>query len=187
MIAFKEWAAVCAALGSGRQSLILRKGGIHEGRRGFAFDHDHFALFPTRFHEQADHVRDGELPADWPGALPEYQPGDRVEVAFTARLEAVWTLTDPAEVAALEPHHIWTGQTVRERFEWAQREGDPPAINAALVRVARLPEPWVFEYEKRHGGCRSWVEVPGPPEASAAAAVPVLDDEAFAALRAALA
>ena len=46
-IAFKEWAVVCAALASGQQSLILRKGGIHEGRDGFRVAHREFWLFPT--------------------------------------------------------------------------------------------------------------------------------------------
>src|ERR1700722_13719814 len=34
--AFKEWAVTCQALAAGRQSLLLRKGGIHErdGRFG---------------------------------------------------------------------------------------------------------------------------------------------------------
>jgi hypothetical protein len=36
-IAFKEWAIVCEALGRGGQSIILRKGGIAEGREGFSF------------------------------------------------------------------------------------------------------------------------------------------------------
>ena len=31
-VGFKDWSLVCAALGSGKQSLILRKGGIAEGR-----------------------------------------------------------------------------------------------------------------------------------------------------------
>ena len=35
-IAFKEWAAVCRALASGRQSLIIRKGGIAEAGGVFA-------------------------------------------------------------------------------------------------------------------------------------------------------
>ena len=39
--AFKEWAAVCAALDSGRQTLILRKGGLHEGPTNEIFtEHD---------------------------------------------------------------------------------------------------------------------------------------------------
>lgn len=51
-IGFKEWALVCEALGNGTQSIILRKGGIAEGRDGFRFKHDEFLLFPTLFHEQ---------------------------------------------------------------------------------------------------------------------------------------
>ncbi len=46
-IAFKEWAIICDTLGSGAQSIILRKGGIHEGREGFSFKHPDFFLFPT--------------------------------------------------------------------------------------------------------------------------------------------
>jgi hypothetical protein len=49
---FKEWSLVCDALGAGAQSVILRKGGIHEGRGGFWWKHDRFFLFPTHFHEQ---------------------------------------------------------------------------------------------------------------------------------------
>ena len=55
-IAFKEWSLVCDALGDGRQSIILRKGGIAEGRDGFQFKHREFFLFPTHFHEQAKHL-----------------------------------------------------------------------------------------------------------------------------------
>ena len=53
-VAFKEWAIVCEAIGSGRQSIMLRKGGIAEGRDGFAFKHRGFFLFPTWFHEQLE-------------------------------------------------------------------------------------------------------------------------------------
>ena len=45
--AFKEWAIVCEALGSGRQSILIRKGGVAEGRSGFAYEHSEFFLFPT--------------------------------------------------------------------------------------------------------------------------------------------
>jgi hypothetical protein len=45
-IGFKEWTLICEALGNGSQSIILRKGGIAEGRAGFRFQHDEFFLFP---------------------------------------------------------------------------------------------------------------------------------------------
>ena len=36
--AFKEWAVICKALATGRQLLILRKGGIDEPGGDFGFD-----------------------------------------------------------------------------------------------------------------------------------------------------
>src|SRR5258705_3213217 len=44
--AFKEWAIVVDALGRGEQIVILRKGGIREGRGGFHVEHPQFWLFP---------------------------------------------------------------------------------------------------------------------------------------------
>ena len=56
-IGFKEWSLACNALGHGAQSVILRKGGIAEGREDFSFRHREFFLFPTFFHEQIGKVR----------------------------------------------------------------------------------------------------------------------------------
>src|SRR5207237_10577046 len=56
-VGFKEWSLVCDALGRGRQSVILRKGGIAEGRGGFSFRHREFFLFPTFIHGQIAKVR----------------------------------------------------------------------------------------------------------------------------------
>lgn len=171
MIGYKEWEVVCEALGSGRQVLLLRKGGIHEGRAGFSFKHDRFLLFPTKFHAQGDQVR---VPC--PPVTGEWQPGDQVEMQYYC--EALWarTLSDWDVVRRLEEFHVWSEDLVRERFAW----GDDQGIHCALVRVHQLEEPWELTYEKRHGGCRTWLELPdGPPGAMQ----PSLDDEAFQSLR----
>src|SRR5947207_13018388 len=55
-IAFKEWAVVVDALGRGEQIVILRKGGIAEGRDGFKVEHPEFLFFPTLFHQQRESV-----------------------------------------------------------------------------------------------------------------------------------
>lgn len=68
-IGFKEWALVCGALGRGEQHVLIRKGGIAEGRAGFRFRHDAFFLFPTLFHEQLERTT---LAATTP--LPESEP-----------------------------------------------------------------------------------------------------------------
>lgn len=168
-VGFKEWEVVCRALAEGRQSLIIRKGGIAEGRKGFRFEHPEFYLFPTRFHEQLDRIR---VPFEL-RKLPE----GVVEVDLFAQVIWSRSITDPGLLPALEPFHIWTAETVRERFEY----GKAPGIEVALLRIHQLSSPWSFPDSPRFGGCRSWVELPpAPPEADARE--PVLDDAAFNAL-----
>ncbi|MEO7167581.1 MAG: DUF1802 family protein [Spartobacteria bacterium] len=151
-IGFKEWALVCEALGEGKQTVMIRKGGIAEGRAGFAFQHREFFLFPTYFHEQLARVR-------LPGAvLPESRPGE-IEIRYWAQISETRLLTDWEEVKALEPLHILTESVVRERFDY----GGAPGVHIAFVRVSRLKSRWRFPDTKSYGGCRSWVPLPAPP------------------------
>lgn len=154
MIAFKEWDVVCDALESGRQKLILRKGGIHEGREGFSFAHEEFVLFPTRFHAQGDFVTVPDVETK-----PEWQPGDEVRITSKVTVTKAITLSTWEEVAALADQHIWTEQTIRDRFFWEGKGMASGSIHVAFVNVTPLPEPIVLEYSKKYGGCRSWVEL----------------------------
>jgi hypothetical protein len=176
-IAFKEWQVVCDALATGRQSILLRKGGIHEGRQGFSFAHESFFLFPTRFHAQENQVREGEVTV-----MPEWQPGDALSITHHA--EALWavTLTDWEKAAMLEPFHIYSEDTVRERFDWEGKGMASGSIHAALVRVRELARPWELPYQPAFGGCRSWITLPEAPAGWRESARPVLADEAFSRL-----
>jgi hypothetical protein len=151
-IGFKEWALVCNALGERKQSVIIRKGGIAEGRDGFAFRHREFFLFPTFFHEQVDRVRLAKV------ELPEPRPGE-IEIRYFARVKETRVMTDWEEVQALEPLHILHESVVRERFECGEASG----VHVAFVEVSWLEPVWRFPNAKRYGGCRSWVELPPPP------------------------
>ena len=152
-VGFKEWALVCEALGTGRQSIILRKGGIAEGRAGFSFQHREFFLFPTFFHEQLERVR-------LPGAvfLPAALPNE-IEIRYFVKVDETRVLTDWEEVRALEPLHILKESVVRERFEYSEA----PGVHVAFVRVFQLDPIWRFLDAKAYGGCRSWVPLPEPP------------------------
>jgi hypothetical protein len=176
-IGFKEWQVVCDALASGRQSILLRKGGIHEGRQGFSFAHESFFLFPTRFHALADQVREGEVKV-----LPEWQPGDTIRITHHAEAQWAITLTDWEKVAALELLHIHSEQTVRDRFDWEGKGMASGSIHVALVRIRELTTPWEFPYEAKYGGCRSWLNLPEPPAGWQEFTRPVLDDDTFRAL-----
>jgi hypothetical protein len=158
---FKEWQSVCEALASGQQTVILRKGGIHEGREGFSFAHESFFLFPTRFHATGDQVK-----ADAPivDVLPEWQKGDPIAITHFVKAEWARTLTDWDEVKQWDSQHVYSEQTVRDRFDWEGKGMSKGSIHVAKVQVYALAQPWVFPYEARYGGCRSWVALDAPPE-----------------------
>lgn len=169
MFAFKEWTHICDTLGSGTQSIIIRKGGIAEGRDGFRFKHSEFLLFPTLFHEQVSKLR---LPAS--ASLPEARADGSHEIELLARVEWTREVDDWAKVQSLKPLHLWADAEIEKRF----RQDDQPGVSVAFVRVYRLGQPHVLPDSPKYGGCRSWIEVPDLAEGSALSAV--LDDEAHA-------
>jgi hypothetical protein len=164
-IAFKEWAVVCEALGRGAQSIILRKGGIAEGREGFAFRHWRFFLFPTFFHEQIEQTRLRDV------TLPERREGE-VELRFLAKLEIAKWVTSPEIAHSLEPLHILKSEVVQERFQY----DDVAGLHVAFVRIFRVQPAWILDDAKSFGGCRSWVDLPAP--ASELNFQPVLSESA---------
>ena len=173
-IAFKEWALICDALARGDQSIIIRKGGIAEGRDGFRFQHDAFFLFPTVFHEQVERTT---LPPGTP--LPVLNP-DEITLSLYAKVEWTELVTDWSKVQRLAPFHIWKEEVVKERFHY----DEPAGVHVAFLRVYRLNQPFRFPNAPKYGGCRSWVTIPDPDPSITWE--PVLDDAAHAARAAAL-
>lgn len=165
MFGFKEWTLICDALGRGEQSIILRKGGIAEGRAGFRFQHEEFLLFPTLFHEQVTKLK---LPPETP--LPAPRPDGQLAVRYSVRVEWTRDLTDWAAVQRLAPLHLWQEAEIEKRF----RQGDTPAVSLAFIRTSRLSQPFVFPDAPGYGGCRSWVKLPALPADLTGA--PSLDD-----------
>ena len=172
-VAFKEWAVVCEAIGSGRQSVMLRKGGIAEGRDGFAFKHRDFFLFPTWFHEQLEKTT---LPVGT--TLPPQLEGE-IEIRYAVALEWSRLVTDTARLPALKEFHILHDSVIDERF----RYDDTLGIHVAFVRGFRLESPRRLPMQKNFGGCRSWLDL---PDLGDTRLVPVLTDEEHSARRSAL-
>src|SRR3954470_5459322 len=98
-IGFKEWAVVCEALGHGRRSVLVRKGGIAEGRDGFSFKQREFFLFPTWFHEQPAKVREVDFP------FP-VEPAGMMEIRSWVKVEFARAITSWPIAEALEPLHV---------------------------------------------------------------------------------
>ncbi len=168
--AFKEWAVVCAALASGRQTLILRKGGIHEGREGFRIEHREFWLFPTGFHQQRDEI----IPEAWP-LLDELQSRGEPHIHpldLYAVVEDVQQVLDRSALARLTGWHVWSESTVEQRFNYRT-----PGLFALTVRIYRRPTPIAIADSPHFAGCKSWVDLPSA--LSTSGLNPVLDDATF--------
>src|SRR6185436_3570605 len=113
-MAFKEWAVVVDALGRGEQIIILRKGGISEGRGGFQIEHNRFLLFPTLFHQQRESVLPAaQLRYD---ALTHRLSPSSVHLEFFAEV-VDWKLLESLDAALrLRGQHVWRDVGIRERF-----------------------------------------------------------------------
>lgn len=170
-IAFKEWAAICAALASGRQSLIIRKGGIHEGRDGFRVAHDEFWLFPTYLHEAASGLEPEARPL-LDRAEAERPPAGTLQFSHYAVVTDVFEVHDERLLARLAGQHVWSPDTISERFHYKR-----PGLFVLAVRMFGCREPHVIADSPHFAGCRSWVEL--PVELSTTDLVPVLADAEF--------
>lgn len=168
--AFKEWAIVCRALASGAQILILRKGGVAEGPRGFEVTDRHFFLYPTYLHQSPTSVVPGwreELER-----LVEPSPG-RVEIGHYAIVQSWLRIRSLEKLKALRSHHILADAVVEERFNRWQDEG----VFALMVRVYALREPAVLPELEAYAGCKSWISL--AEQVPLDGVVPVLSDADF--------
>ncbi len=170
--AFKEWAVVVDALGRGDQILILRKGGISEGRAGFQVEHEQFWLFPTLFHQQAESV---VLPAGIGRSLLDSLRKDpsTPPVQFFARVHAWTRLYSLNAALSLAGQHIWKEEVISQRFDWGRDE----SIAALLVRIYRLAEPVFLPVLPSYGGCKSWIDL--DVDLPTGETVPVLSEADF--------
>ena len=170
--AFKEWAVICAALSEGRQTLILRKGGIHERRGEFRVEHPEFWLFPTYVHQEPQALAGDARPL-LDRTLSQRPPDGLVRIGHYAVVCGALEMHDPAAAVTLSPHHVWSHETVDQRYHYRR-----PGLWVLPVRVYRLPRPFELADSPHFAGCRSWVDLPA--ELPTAGAEPVLSDDEFA-------
>jgi hypothetical protein len=151
-VAFKEWAPIVQALGTGRQMLLLRKGGIAEGPGGFRPEHPRFWLFPTTFHTDPAKLKSFDSQS-----LPSIT--DPVGIRYFAEvLETRW-LDEPDSLTRLDPYHLWAREELAKRWTW----GTQPGLYALIVRVFQCAQPFNVPFHPDHQGCKSWITLPTAP------------------------
>jgi hypothetical protein len=167
--ALKEWSAAVHAMLDGRQTVLLRKGGIHEKR--FDTAATEFVLFPTIAHEHADRMRPEHR--DLLEAAASDSTETEVVIRAGAKVVAVVAVNRPDALSEIEDTHIWTAASVRaDRLDFRPKH----RLTALVVQARPLIEPLRLPRTPSYAGCRSWVDLPVRP----AWADPVHDDATLA-------
>jgi hypothetical protein len=172
--ALKEWAIVCRALADGRQTLLIRKGGIEEIKAGFQVIHRDFWLFPTFVHQKAAdlvpavHAEFEEVRAaqPTPGTIP---------FQLYATVEDAVKVTDLHRLRSLEGQHILSWDCVASRFHYR----NTPGVHVMTLRVYRRPSVITLPNTPAYDGCISWVDLDQALDTEGCA--PVLSDAEFGA------
>jgi hypothetical protein len=155
--ALKEWSAAVHALLDGRQTVLLRKGGIGEKR--FEVAASRFLLFPTVAHSHLGRVRPEHRD------LVSRAAADSTDAEIVVRAGA--QVVDAVEVTRVEGlekiarQHIWTAESVREdRLDFRPRH----RLTVLVVSAVPLSEPVRLVRTPEYRGCTSWVTLPVAPQ-----------------------
>lgn len=150
--ALKEWGAAVHALLDGRQTVLLRKGGIHEKR--FEVSSEEFLLFPTAAHSHTERVRP-EHRDTLSGSADSAD--DAVLVRAGAKVIAAVEVDRPDRIEDISDLHIWTAESVRaDRLDFRPRH----RLTVLVVQARPLVHPVRLERTPQYRGCASWVSMP---------------------------
>lgn len=168
-IALKEWASVCSAVETGRQMILLRKGGIYEAVGEFELENAQFLLFPTYLHQNLKMLKNEAHEGFEPASV---EPNE-VRISGAAVVTDIVQLKSRAQMDALDDEHVWTAPLIDMRFNYKPQN----PLYLLLVRAYRLHEPVMVANTPAYAGCKSWVPLDQPIDTGLA--IPVLDDARF--------
>jgi hypothetical protein len=158
MLALKEWSIICKALEDGNQTILLRKGGILEYKKGFEIRQKSFLLFPTLEHQAEEYLQSKYLQTYdllLRGNKSEDIRNKTNTFWILARIEAIQEFQDHEMLPELEKYHIWNEKYVNMRMNYNPKK----PMNALLLRVYKLPQPISIDINPEWAGCKSWIDI----------------------------
>ncbi|OBC11796.1 hypothetical protein A5784_33840 [Mycobacterium sp. 852013-50091_SCH5140682] len=150
--ALKEWSAAVHALLDGRQTVLLRKGGIGEKR--FAVAAPEFLLFPTVAHSHRERVRPEHRDLLEPAAADSTEAA--VTIRAAAKVIAAIEVNRPEAIDEIADLHIWTADSVQtDRLDFRPKH----RLTVLVVQARPLTAPVELMRVPEFAGCKSWVEL----------------------------
>jgi hypothetical protein len=130
---------------------VVRKGGIRE--KAFAVPKTQFLLLPGYEHQKAEllksehrHLMDG---------IPALTDDGPLRFSSFAEVAGAYEISEPEELAAIDPHHMWTSEYAESRFKWRPKK----PLTVLVLRTYLLPDTVELPYLDEYGGCKSWIEL----------------------------
>ena len=168
-VALKEWGATVEALRTGRQIILLRKGGIHDVGGVFALEHPRFWLLPTAFHQAKPMLR----PEHTDLLAAPVSDKRELKLQVLATVARSWSVGPEALEALGRGRHIWNSDYLELRLGYKPEH----PLGVLALRAFEVPEAHGVEGKREFFGCRSWIEL-GRALATEGAR-PVLSDAEF--------
>ena len=163
---------VAEALGTGRQLLLLRKGGIRDPGGAFRVEHREFLLYPTWEHQEESLIRP-EFREQFKAAARPPADSSKITFRFYAGVAYEVPVKEASRLTGLERYHIWEPGFFEKRLSYRPEE---PML-ALVLRAYRLPKPLHVSVEPAYAGCRSWVPLAQPVPVEGGE--PILDNRKF--------
>ena len=153
MNGLKEWATVVKALEHGKQTIILRQGGILETISGFRVESKKFLLFPTWEHQEIKHVKPEyhNFLNETLNHKPKY--GYNI-ITSSAEVLDQKDISSNKIIDNLSSFHVWSDEYIKERINWMPEK----PLKAIFLKVYTFPQieiPLQVDFE----GCKSWIEL----------------------------
>ena len=149
--ALKEWAVAVKALERGETALVVRKGGIRE--KAFAVPKTRFLLLPGYEHQKPELLKSEHR--HLMDEIPDLTDDGPLRFSSFAEVAGAYEISEPEELAAIDPHHMWTSEYAESRFKWRPKK----PLTVLVLRTYLLPETVELPYLDEYGGCKSWIEL----------------------------
>lgn len=140
----REWQSVCDAVAAGTNHVLIRKGGIAEGREGFQVRKSFFGLLPTLFHQVKSHDPAAETP----------EPPHKVELV--CQLADAYSVASTIDLSSLAGYHAYDADQLAARQHYKTER----PLSLIIIRPFKLRAPIEFPAEQVKAVCRSWVDLP---------------------------
>jgi hypothetical protein len=151
--ALKEWAIVCKGLEEGRQTILLRKGGIMERKHGFELRHNDFYMFPTYEHQSKDLLQQ-EYADRFESILHDKPLDDLNTIYLYAKVIFITETFSRRMLNGLSDFHIWNEKYIIARMDYNPEK----PLSIILLRVYRLNKALSVALSPQQAGCRSWID-----------------------------